>query len=59
MDEHLDDEQVVHNDIYRIREVPGLGPVRSVRYPAVSKRWGVLDGGPSPALGAHSEHFDA
>ena len=59
MDEHLDDAQVVHNDIYRIREVPGFGPVRSVRYPAVSKRWGVLDGGPSPELGAHNEHFDA
>jgi formyl-CoA transferase len=34
IDSHLVDEQVRHNDVYRIEEFPDLGPTRLVRYPA-------------------------
>ena len=34
-----------------VLDVEGFGPVRSVRYPAVSAEWGVLDAGPAPGLG--------
>jgi crotonobetainyl-CoA:carnitine CoA-transferase CaiB-like acyl-CoA transferase len=48
IDEHLVDEQVEHNRIYRVEDWPGIGRVRTVRYPAVSPRWGLLDGGGAP-----------
>lgn len=51
-DEHLNDPQVLHNQLYSTLDTP-LGAVRSVRYP------GVFDGNlltacaPAPALGEH------
>jgi crotonobetainyl-CoA:carnitine CoA-transferase CaiB-like acyl-CoA transferase len=48
IDEHLADPQVRHNEIYSVEEVPGLGRVRSVRYPAVASSWGRLASGPAP-----------
>jgi crotonobetainyl-CoA:carnitine CoA-transferase CaiB-like acyl-CoA transferase len=33
--EHLDDPQVVHNEVYRVVDEPGFGPVRRVRHPAL------------------------
>ncbi|MGI8492699.1 MAG: CaiB/BaiF CoA transferase family protein [Acidimicrobiales bacterium] len=38
-EEHFDDPQVRHNDIYSIEEWPGLGRVRQVRYPARYTSW--------------------
>lgn len=49
IDEHLADPQVVHNEVYVVHEVPGLGRVRSVRYPAVASSWGRLASGPAPS----------
>jgi crotonobetainyl-CoA:carnitine CoA-transferase CaiB-like acyl-CoA transferase len=49
IDQHLGDPQVLHNEIYAIADVPGVGPVRSVRYPAVASSWGQLRSGPPPA----------
>jgi crotonobetainyl-CoA:carnitine CoA-transferase CaiB-like acyl-CoA transferase len=46
IDEHLADPQVVHNEIYSIAEMPGVGRVRSVRHPAVVRSWGRLTSGP-------------
>jgi CoA:oxalate CoA-transferase len=52
MDEHLADPQVQHAELYRIDEWPGVGPVRTVRYPATFGRWGhVAAGGVAPLLG--------
>ena len=45
LDQHLVDEQVVHNELYEIANHPQLGRVRQVRYPARSQRWGALRGG--------------
>ena len=33
--EHLEDEQVVHNRVYRVVDEPGVGPVRRLRHPAL------------------------
>jgi CoA:oxalate CoA-transferase len=48
IDEHLSDEQVAHNDIYAIEDWPGIGRVRTVRYPARGAGWGRLSTGPAP-----------
>ena len=48
IDQHLEDPQVVHNELYAIEELPGVGRVRSVRYPAVAESWGRLAAGPPP-----------
>lgn len=50
IDEHLADEQVEHNGIYSVQEWPGLGRVRTPRYPAVSATWGRLAGGGPPTI---------
>jgi CoA:oxalate CoA-transferase len=51
IDEHLADPQVVHNELYRVEEWPGVGRARSVRHPAVSPEWGGrLWPGPPPEL---------
>ena len=42
VDEFLEDAQVRHNEVFRVAEEPGLGRVRSVRYPARFSRWGPL-----------------
>jgi len=55
MDEHFDDAQVQHAQLYEIAEWPGFGRVRTVRYPARFGRWGHLAApGVAPALGEHS-----
>jgi CoA:oxalate CoA-transferase len=42
LDEHLEDPQVLHNLLYPVVEVPGLGRVRTVRHPAVFGSYGEL-----------------
>ncbi|MFN8026684.1 MAG: CoA transferase [Acidimicrobiia bacterium] len=42
IDEHLADEQVAHNGLYRIEEWPGYGRVRVIRYPALFSTWGAV-----------------
>lgn len=42
IDEHLADEQVAHNELYRVEEWPGYGQVRVIRYPAVFSTWGAI-----------------
>jgi crotonobetainyl-CoA:carnitine CoA-transferase CaiB-like acyl-CoA transferase len=55
MDEHLVDPQVEHSQLYRVTEWPGIGRVRSVRYPATFGRWGhVAADGVAPLLGEHT-----
>ncbi len=52
LDEHLDDPQVRHNQLYTVEPWPGLGPVRQVRYPARYTSWPRLDvRSPAPAVG--------
>jgi CoA:oxalate CoA-transferase len=52
MDEHLSDRQSVSEDLYRIETWDGVGPVRTVRYPAVFASVGRLGApGPAPLLG--------
>ena len=54
MDEHFDDAQVQHSELYEITEWPGFGRVRTVRYPARFGRWGHLAApGVAPSLGEH------
>jgi crotonobetainyl-CoA:carnitine CoA-transferase CaiB-like acyl-CoA transferase len=48
IDQHLEDPQVVHNELYAIADVPGVGRVRTVRYPAVARSWGRLQPGLPP-----------
>ena len=56
MDEHFDDPQVQHSELYRIEEWPGCGRVRTVRYPATFGTWGhIAADGVAPALGEHTE----
>src|SRR5205823_3039370 len=56
MDEHLADPQVAHNDVYRIEEWPQVGPVRTVRYPAVlASTERLCASGPAAVLGADNE----
>lgn len=58
MDEHFDDEQVVHNELYGIRQWSGLGRVRVVRHPARFGSWSVLlAGGAPPELGQHNDLY--
>ncbi len=40
MDEHFDDPQVQHSELYRIEEWPGCGRVRTVRYPGDVRQLG-------------------
>jgi crotonobetainyl-CoA:carnitine CoA-transferase CaiB-like acyl-CoA transferase len=55
MDEHLVDPQVEHSQLYRVTEWPGMGRVRTVRYPATFGRWGqVAADGVAPLLGEHN-----
>jgi crotonobetainyl-CoA:carnitine CoA-transferase CaiB-like acyl-CoA transferase len=50
--EHLADEQVAHQAMYRIADEPGVGPVRRVRHPALFDGAPVdTDDLPSPPLG--------
>jgi crotonobetainyl-CoA:carnitine CoA-transferase CaiB-like acyl-CoA transferase len=52
MDEHLVDPQVEHAEVYRVGHWDGIGPVRTVRYPAVFANWGHLAApGVAPILG--------
>ncbi len=52
MDEHLDDPQVEALDLYRTEQWDGVGPVRTVRYPATFASSGRLGApGPAPAVG--------
>ena len=56
MDQHLADPQVVHNQLYSTSETPGLGTIRSVRYPARFASIGLLGThGRSPLLGEHTD----
>ncbi|HMG40275.1 MAG TPA: CoA transferase [Acidimicrobiales bacterium] len=48
IDEHLADPQVAHNEIYELDDWPGMGPVRTVRYPALFARRGPLRAATSP-----------
>ena len=52
IDEHLADAQVAHNELYRIEDWPGVGRVRTVRYPATSDAWGgrLWPPGPAPSV---------
>jgi crotonobetainyl-CoA:carnitine CoA-transferase CaiB-like acyl-CoA transferase len=59
MDEHLADEQVEIEDIYRIEDWAGVGRVRTVRYPARFGSVGRLGApGPAPLAGAGSVDVD-
>jgi crotonobetainyl-CoA:carnitine CoA-transferase CaiB-like acyl-CoA transferase len=52
MDEHLSDPQTLSEDLYRVETWDGVGPVRTVRYPAVFASVGRLGApGPAPLLG--------
>jgi crotonobetainyl-CoA:carnitine CoA-transferase CaiB-like acyl-CoA transferase len=52
MDEHLADPQVEHAEVYRVADWDGIGPVRTVRYPAVFGNWGrIAAPGAAPLLG--------
>lgn len=52
VDGHFEDPQVVHNALYEIEEWPGLGRVRTVRYPAMFSATGALRAcGPAPEIG--------
>jgi crotonobetainyl-CoA:carnitine CoA-transferase CaiB-like acyl-CoA transferase len=52
MDEHLTDEQVQIEEIYRIEDWEGVGRVRTVRYPARFASTGRLGAsGPAPGAG--------
>lgn len=55
MDEHFSDDQVLHNEIYKIVNWTGVGDARVVRYPAVFGNWPhLLAASPPPVLGAHN-----
>jgi CoA:oxalate CoA-transferase len=58
MDEHLSDEQVAVQDIYRIEEWEGIGQVRTVRYPAWFGSAGRLGAsGPAPRAGQDNDEI--
>jgi crotonobetainyl-CoA:carnitine CoA-transferase CaiB-like acyl-CoA transferase len=58
MDEHFDDEQVVHNQLYEIVAWPDVGPTRVVRYPAAFRQWPRLVAKSAPPkLGEHNAAF--
>jgi CoA:oxalate CoA-transferase len=50
IDQHLADPQVRNNDIYQLETWPSVGLTRTVRYPALSARWGVLRGQGAPTI---------
>jgi crotonobetainyl-CoA:carnitine CoA-transferase CaiB-like acyl-CoA transferase len=50
IDEHLADPQVTHNELYQLEHWPVVGQTRTVRYPAVSARWGSLRGRGAPTV---------
>lgn len=59
MDEHFDDPQVSHNELYTIADWHDAGPSRMVRYPATFSSWStLLAGGAPPRLGEHNELVD-
>ena len=50
MDDHFDDAQVQHSELYRVEEWPEFGRVRTVRYPATFGTWGhIAADGPPPS----------
>lgn len=54
MDDHFDDEQVVHNELYEIVDWEDVGSARVVRYPAIFGRWPRLVATSAPPrLGEH------
>ena len=56
MDDHFDDAQVQHSELYRVDEWPEFGRVRTVRYPATFGSWGhIAADGTAPLLGEHNE----
>ena len=56
MDDHFDDAQVQHSELYRVEEWPEFGRVRTVRYPATFGTWGhIAADGTAPLLGEHNE----
>jgi crotonobetainyl-CoA:carnitine CoA-transferase CaiB-like acyl-CoA transferase len=57
MDEHLADEQVAIEDLYRIEDWEGIGRVRTVRYPARFASTGRL-GAHGPAAAAGQDNAD-
>lgn len=58
MDEHLADEQVEVQEIYRIEQWEGVGRVRTVRYPARFASAGRLGApGPAPAPGQDNDRL--
>ena len=57
MDDHFDDEQVRHSQLYRVEEWPDFGRVRTVRYPATFGTWGhIAADGTAPLLGEHNDN---
>ena len=55
IDDHLEDRQVTHQDLYRIEMWEGVGAVRTVRYPAsfnTARR--LCAAGPAPTVGQDS-----
>ena len=60
MDDHFEDEQVLHNDLYQIVHWEDIGAARVVRYPAVFGRWPRLVAvSPPPKLGEHDALLDS
>lgn len=58
MDEHFDDEQILHNQLYEILDWPEVGPTRVARYPASFRRWPRLVASSAPPkLGEHNAAF--
>lgn len=58
MDAHLESEQVRAQDIYRVSQWEGFGPVRVVRYPAAFASAGKLRvSDPPPAVGADNQEL--
>ena len=58
IDEHLDDPQVAHNQMYSVTEWPDVGKVRSARYPARFASTGPLAAtGAAPRLGANTDEI--
>ncbi|MFI5046631.1 MAG: CaiB/BaiF CoA transferase family protein [Acidimicrobiia bacterium] len=58
IDEHLEDPQVLWNDIYAVEDWPGVGSVRTVRHPAVAAHWGRLSSFPAPVIPGGTDAAD-
>lgn len=55
MDEHFNDPQVIHNNLYTVVNWHDTGPSRMVRYPATFSSWTtLLANGAPPRLGEHN-----